>query len=433
MQETQARLAAWAGKTVFRLASQVAVDRISLSRRAGGQQGAGFRVSIHMRIAFVALAAALVAGLGGTVLAGASPSSEPAQITELSWSPDGKWLAYVLDTNRGALGVQILRVVRFDRAVQRNVVTATPTGELSSIKWAPDSKRFAVREYEQSTSSYGTQISSANGRRVRRFPGAFTDWSPNSRDFLVQDESSTYIVNSITRAKRFLVEGGGALWSPSGTRIAFSATTRETTCGNDYRLFSVGPSGAGRLQLGTDRFSFTVQFAAAWAPDSSRVAYYEGTEFECYKDHGVVIVPADGSKQAVELGDWSGAISWSPTGARLATRNLVTSELRIVTPDGATQATIPSVQEYGWAPSGARVVFKSIESPGDEAGPISVSRIDGSASHVIAELGDHPAWSKLGWIAYSNGGSCKAGGDRVFVVRPNGKHRHALSRCRPTR
>jgi hypothetical protein len=31
MQKTQARLAAWAGKTVFRLASQLAVDRISLS------------------------------------------------------------------------------------------------------------------------------------------------------------------------------------------------------------------------------------------------------------------------------------------------------------------------------------------------------------------------------------------------------------------
>lgn len=384
-----------------------------------------------MRIALAALAAALVAGPGGSVMADASSSSTSGQITELSWSPDGKWLAYVVETDPGPLGVQILRVVRVDRVVQRDVVTASPNAELAWIRWAPDSKRFAVREYEHSTSSYSALISSANGRRVRRFAGGFTDWSPRSRDFLVQKGSSTYIVNSITGAERFLVQGGGALWSPSGTRIAFSATTRHTVCGSDYRLFSVDTSGAGRLQLGTDRFSFTVQFAAAWAPDSSRIAYYEGTSFECYADHGVVIVPADGSKQAVELGDWSGAMSWSPTGVRLATRDVVTSDLRIVTPDGATQATIPSVQEYGWAPNGARVVFRSIGStrPLD----IYVGRIDGSTPHVVAEAGDHPAWSKLGWIAYSNLGSCKAGGDRVFVVRPDGKRRHALSRCRSTR
>jgi Tol biopolymer transport system component len=382
-----------------------------------------------MRIAFAALALALVAGLGGSVSANAAPASASGVITELSWSPDGKWLAYVVETDPGGLGVQILRVVRVDRGVQRSAYTSIPSADLSGIKWAPDSKRFAVLEYEHSTSSYSTWISSANGRGVRRFGGAFTDWSPNSRDFLVEKNGSTYIVNRITRAERFLVQGGGALWSPSGTRIAFSAPTRHTVCGDDYRLFSVDTSGAGRLQLGTDRFSFTVQFAAAWAPDSSRVAYYEGTLFECYRDHGVVIVPADGSKQAVELGDWSGAMSWSPTGALLATRDIVTNDFRIVTPDGATQATIPSVAEYGWAPNGSRVVFRSFEStrPAD----IYVGPMDGSAPRVLARNGDHPAWSKLGWIAYSKRSSCRVGGDQVFVVRPNGKHRHALSRCRP--
>ena len=70
---------------------------------------------------------------------------------------------------------------------------------------------------------------------------------------------------------------------------------------------------------------------------------------------------------------------------------------------------------------GARVVFRSIESTRPAA--IYVSPTDGLAPRVLAKAGDHPAWSKLGWIAYSNRGSCKAGGERVFVVRPNGKHR----------
>jgi Tol biopolymer transport system component len=385
-----------------------------------------------MKIAFAALAVALVASLGGSVSADASPSSTSRMITELSWSPDGKWLAFVAETDPSGLrpSVQILRVVRVDRGVQRVVYKSSPTADLSGIKWARDSKRFAILEYEHEFSSYSSLISPANGRGVRRFKGAFTDWSPNSRDFLVDKGGSIYIVNRITRAERFLVEGGGGLWSPSGTRIAFSATTRQTECGSDYRLFSVDTNGGTRLQLGTDRFSFTVQIAAAWAPDSSRVAYYEGTSFQCYQDHGVVIVPADGSKQAVELGDYSGALSWSPTGGRLATRDIVKSDLKIVTPDGATQASIPSVAEYEWAPNGSRVVFRSFESTWPAA--IYVSPTDGSAPRVLAKAGDHPAWSKLGWIAYSNRGSCKGGGEQVFVIRPNGKHRHPLSRCRST-
>jgi Tol biopolymer transport system component len=389
-----------------------------------------------MRIALAALAAALVAGPGGSVMADASASSTSGQITELSWSPDGKWLAYLVDTDPGPIHAQILRVVRVDRVVQRDVATVSPPNSLwigesaAWIKWAPDSKQFAVREYDYSTNRDIALISSANGRRLHRFEGRFADWSPGSREFLLQKGSSVYIVDSTTRGERFLVQGFRALWSPSGARIAFSATTQHTACGNDIRLFSVDTSGAGRLQLGTDRFSFSAQVAAAWAPDSSRIAYYEGHSLaRCFANHGLVIVPADGSKQAVELGGRdSPAMSWSPTGVRLAI--FAGGDLRILTPQGATQAAIPSLREYGWAPNGARVVFRSRSTrPAD----IYVSRIDRSALRVIAEAGEHPAWSKLGWIAYSNLGSCKAGGDRVFVVRPNGTHRHALSRCRATR
>ena len=81
-----------------------------------------------MRMAVAALAATLVAGLGGSVSAVASTSSTSRLITELSWSPDGKWLAFVAETDPRGLrpGVQILHVVRVDRGVQRKVVHEQP-------------------------------------------------------------------------------------------------------------------------------------------------------------------------------------------------------------------------------------------------------------------------------------------------------------------
>ena len=96
----------------------------------------------------------------------------------------------------------------------------------------------------------------ANGRGVRRFGGAFTDWSPNSRDFLVDRDGSTYIVNRITRAERFLVEGGGALWSPNGTRIAFS-------CDRPDR-----PSAAATT--GSSRWTRAVAEDSSWGRIGSR-------------------------------------------------------------------------------------------------------------------------------------------------------------------
>ena len=172
---------------------------------------------------------------------------------------------------------------------------------------------------------------------------------------------STNIVNKVTRAEIPRTRRKRPLpWSPSGTRIAFSAATRHTAGGNGYRLFSVDTARGGRLSWGRIGSPLPYRSPQPWAPDSSRIAYYEGTSFGCYRDHGVVIVAADGSKQADELGDWSSAVTWSPAvpARRRTFRRATSGSWR---PMGQLRPGSPPLRSTDGRRT-VRVVFSSFES-----------------------------------------------------------------------
>jgi Tol biopolymer transport system component len=347
---------------------------------------------------------------------------------ELAWSPDGRWLAYLVDTNRH--GAQAMHVARVDRVVQRQVVSVPEGAQLYWLRWSPDSKQLAVRESDEANRSM-TWVSAANGLSVRRFEGGFDDWSPDGSRFLLDKQGgSITVVASRTRAERFLVQGYSARWSPNGARIAFSATTRRSVCTSEARVFSVDTSGGGRLQLGPDSFPFSQQVIAGWARDSSRVAYYDHSTFGCSPAKGAFLAPADGSRQVTPLGDDASDVAWSPGGRRLAVRDYGTGDLRIMTPDGAPQTTIHEVADFGWGPQGGSVVLTA--TAGERPAGIYIARADGTGPARWLGPGAQPVWSRSGWIAFPYPGSCDGGGDRVFAIRPNGKRFHALSRCRST-
>jgi Tol biopolymer transport system component len=386
-----------------------------------------------MRIALAALAVGLVAGMGGGVKASAAPNEFSPYVFQLAWSPNGKWLAFAM--NAGAEGSSV-SVVRMDQAVQRRVVAVTqPFGTIDGAAWSPDSGQLAVVGWD-SAGRVTTWVSSANGLGLRRFDGYFQDWSPDSRSFLVSREGGTYVVDSRSGAARFLIQGNGADWSPDGTRIAFSAVIRRGVCTfsptSESRIFSVNPDGTDRRQLGGDGLPFTHQRIAGWAPDSSRLAYYESFSCDWLRTRGTFMVPGDGSRQAAEIGHGAYEAAWSPGGRRLAVRE-GTGRLMIVTPDGATGTTIArATSAFGWGPNGGSIVF-SAGRGGGTRGRIYAARADGKGQPRPLGRGAQPTWSTRGWIAFVSRGSCPGDSERVYVVRPNGSRLHALSRCRPTR
>jgi dipeptidyl aminopeptidase/acylaminoacyl peptidase len=381
-----------------------------------------------MRVALAAIGVVLIAAAAGGA-AGAPRAKAAPSIVELAWSPNGKWLAYLVGKVEGGYS---LNVVRADRAVQRRMVRTThPDSLLMGIAWAPDSKQLAVRQYG---ARCVTWISAANGRNARQTEGCFEDWSPDSRRFVLYREAdrSLYVVDGRSGESRFLAEdaedpvSGEARWSPDGARIAFA----RFASGSGSRVFSIRANGSDLRQEGVGPAERANQIVAGWSRDSTQLAYVEYHGITDFVSKAFVVA-ADGSRRSTQISDSSRWLFWSPGGRRLAVLEFSHGNFgaRIAMPSGATVATLPNVVEVAWRPNGGSVVFRGVR-PWSGWG-VYTARADGKGTRRLGP-GHLPAWSKLGWIAYAYRGACSDGAERVYVVRPNGTQRHVMSRCRPT-
>lgn len=200
-------------------------------------------------------------------------------------------------------------------------------------------------------------------------------------------------------------------------------------------LYVVSLAGGPRHQLTTG-----VGIEPSVSPNGREVAYV-GPE-------RLAVMSPDGSNQR-DLGIASGeGPSWSPDGKRLVytagngsacippAQKCVVAEVWGVDADGTNnrkllgRAWLPA-----WSPSGRRVLFRYFTGPAEQgmpAGPLQLAAPDGR--HVrtlfkgIADDGLHspPAWSPNGaWIAFDRPN--KADLHQVYLIRPDGSHRHRLT------
>jgi len=177
-------------------------------------------------------------------------------IIALAWSPEGSSIAYVADT-RSEPSKSSIFVVRPgaspERIVGSSLLYSRSSGwgaldaqnGLDELVWSPDGTRLAL-----GTSRNGLMVARVDGsgepKVIDRHPGRFA-WSPDGRQIAFRDGSDIVIVpagggprlslGSATfapidrfeaerwiqgRANWFLGFGGGIVWSPDGTRVAFT-------------------------------------------------------------------------------------------------------------------------------------------------------------------------------------------------------------------
>jgi Tol biopolymer transport system component len=96
--------------------------------------------------------------------------------------------------------------------------------------------------------------------------------------------------------------------------------------------------------------------------------------------------------------------------------------IEIVTASGRQTAHFSNAFEFGSSPDGRRIAYS-------DSSHVVVGWTGKSTDRHSLGRGTHPSWSKQNWIAFLAEGSCGRTVERVFVVRPNGKHRHVLTRC----
>jgi TolB protein len=207
-----------------------------------------------------------------------------------------------------------------------------------------------------------------------------------------------------------------AVWSPQGDKIAFLSDRR----GNGYEIYVMNADGGNQRPLREE--APVCPFSFVWSPDGTRLAYSDGTDVYVAKVNGTqapvnvsIYKPFDSTDKEP---------SWSPDGSRLVVRNITPclgcSDLHIVNAaDGGRFAlsTGPGFDEAPrWSPAGDLIAY---EGDRGERG-LYVTAADGTGTETLVS----GAVGSFGPAEWSFDGTRLAfrsmEGTSVHVVNANG-------------
>lgn len=232
------------------------------------------------------------------------------------------------------------------------------------------------------------------------------------------EDRGIYMANSDGTEAVRLTDGandGWPTWSPDGTKIAFSSTrhdpnvgactsTGDTDLGCPTDIYVMDADGSNVTRLTTSSGS---EYQPVWSPDGTRIAFTH--TLETWSPTAVYVMNADGT-DARQVSSHDGgsdfAPSWSPDGSRLVFTGFryENTGIWIVAADGSNEHPIIgedwySVNDPVWSPDGKLIAFVGSPNGGDAAldDELYLMRSDGTG---VTQLVDVPGSGVSGEIAW---------------------------------
>ena len=310
-----------------------------------------------------------------------------ARETSLTWSPNGRELAYPDDRGVNVLDLRSGTTRLVDQPACRERVTW--------LAWSPRSTSIA----------FGSRLV-ANDTEI------FSAWSDGSHQKQLTDNC---------------VDDRDPAWSPRGDELAF---TRATSTGSD--LYLIGADGSSERNVGT---SPTSDRHPTWSPAGDRLAFARKIESSWQL---FTIGPDGGDLRQITTEGSNTTPAWSPLRDEIvyaSTRDDVagvTSQVYTTRPDGAEQRRV-TAEQYGaiepdWSPDGSSIVFAQQQ---EWATGLATVRMDGTGRRQLISwsvftpwLYKSPDWSPDGAaIAFSTGAGVlllPTDGSRVRYIASEG-------------
>jgi Tol biopolymer transport system component len=202
------------------------------------------------------------------------PSSDgehfSTSVSGFAWSPNSRWLAWVLTTAYHYGGVQSQLWV--NKGTTRVLYSGGAIGDPS---WSPDGSRIAF-----SDSTGKTYVVDPDGRNLRKVLDSADQpvWSPDGQRlaYVVLAAERQRVGLAVARAdgsgQQLLVEGKvlSPAWSPGGSTIAF---TRDL--GTSAEIDVIKPDGTDERTVASGAVGLP---GPVWSPDGDAIAYARAEE-----------------------------------------------------------------------------------------------------------------------------------------------------------
>ena len=375
---------------------------------------------------------------------------EPVQLTRNpapddtpAWSPNGDRIAFLRRTSESTAELIVMPALR---GAEERIATISPgysrNRPFNNLSWTPDGKWLAFGGAPSTDGARGIWLIAADGGEKRRLtdgPGGIGDVnpvvSPDGRHMAfirerITNQSAVFVLPLTSdwgpNGTPTQVTSGswglqGLAWMPDGRGLVFSWGGHGAP--SRLRRISIlsGESGIAASEL----LPFGDQATALSISRSGRVVY--STRL---RDVELIEIPLSGTSQPKRVSGLSSTLDehtphYSPDGERLAfasTRS-GTEEIWIANSDGTNPLKMtsmggPQCSNPQWSPDGERIVFNSRrEGTADlyllQPDTGEVHRITHDPSEEI-----EPRWSRDGqWIYF---GSDKTGRDEVWRMRAAG-------------
>jgi Tol biopolymer transport system component len=259
-----------------------------------------------------------------------------------SYSPDGRWLAYVATAG----GADRFMVARSDGSEPRLMTVIPATGNAQAA-WRPDSRAIAFIFDERG----GPRLSvatidggPAQALDLGRLKPIDVSWRPpDGAQLLVRAERpdgtvDLVLVNAdgsgmhpLNLTSRLVMgpswENSGPAWDPAGTRIAYNSVEPATTgpWSGVFRVRMVSPDGVAGPDVPSPADRAVDEAWPSYSPDGRWILVHRWTPIGSDRPEGwLAVMPADGSAAAHDIGpripggeDTGLEKAWSPDATRV--------------------------------------------------------------------------------------------------------------------
>ena len=259
--------------------------------------------------------------------------------TSPAWSPDGTWIAFISDRSDKR---QIYLIS--PKGGEATVITNVEEG-VSAFEWSPDGKQIAFTMTDP--------FPDVRKERDKKF-GAFEvvdqDWRLTHLHIIDVDPDAA----APAKPKR-LTNGsftiGSFDWAPDSKSIAFDHRVDPNPINGETADISIVTVGNGAVKKLVTRPG--PESGPVWSPDGSRIAFStnQSKPYRSFANSRIAIVPAGGGEPRIitdKLDEQPGLLEWGPRGLYVTALEGFSSRLYLVTPDGSlTQVSLPSDSTIG--------------------------------------------------------------------------------------